>query len=276
MNPTAKNGLLNLRSGMIKDFLELIRLKFHLNFGFVILGAVSFAQQIDAALIFSILVMYLSFNVCLYGGIYTINAITDLEKDAKHPLKKNRPLPAKRVSKRTAIILAAVLISVGLSVGFLYFGQNIGLIYITFIAINLFYSFFARNIPYLELFVNASTMPVRLLMGAFIVMDGTFPVLLMIAAFCTGIGFLSVRRIVEKDIDNWKEARPALKAYQGNIMLWLQILAFVVFILAFKFDPFIGQDFIAYVFMGVYYVIFCFGTHVLPGIRNYWKNYYGY
>ncbi|MDJ0734907.1 MAG: UbiA family prenyltransferase [Nostocaceae cyanobacterium] len=276
MHPTTENRFSILYQGMFKDFLELIRLKFHLNFGFVILGAVSFAKQIDVALIFSILVMYLSFNVCLYGGLYTINAITDLEKDAKHPLKKNRPLPSKRISKTTAIILAAVLISLGLLVGFLYFGQNIGLIYITFIVINLFYSFFARNIPYLELFVNASTMPVRLLMGTFIVMNGTFPTLLMLGAFCTGIGFLSVRRIVEKDIDNWKEARPALKAYQGNIMLWLQILAFVVLIMAFKFDPFIQQDLIAYIFMGIYYLIFCFGTHLLPPIRNYWKQYYGH
>ncbi|MDJ0796360.1 MAG: UbiA family prenyltransferase [Calothrix sp. MO_167.B12] len=259
-----------------QDFLEIIRLKFHLNFAFVILGAASFAQQIDAGLILSLLVMYVSFNVCLYGGIYTINAITDFEKDSKHPLKKNRPLPSGRISKQSAILLAVCLISIGLLFGFFYFGTNIGLIYITFIGINLFYSLIARNIPYLELFVNAITMPTRLLMGTFLVADGFVPILLMFGAFCMGIGFLSVRRIVEKDIENWTESRPALKAYQGNIMLWTQFVFFAGLLLAFKFDPFIERTFIGYLSMTIYYVIFCLGVHIFKPIRRYWRHFYGY
>ncbi len=259
-----------------RDFLELIRLKFHLNFAFVILGAASFAQQIDVGLIFSLLVMYFSFNVCLYGGIYTINAITDFEKDSKHPLKKNRPLPSGRISKTSASILAVCLISIGLLFGFFYFGTNIGLIYIAFIGINLFYSLVARNIPYLELFFNAITMPTRLLLGTFLVADGFVPTLLVFGAFCMGIGFLSVRRIVEKDINNWREARPALKAYQGNIMLWMQIICFVGLLLAFKFDPFIQKTFIGYLSMTIYYVVFCLGVHISQPVRNYWRQFYGY
>ena len=259
-----------------RDFLEIIRLKFHLNFAFVILGAATFAEQIDAKLIFSLFVMYISFNVCLYGGIYTINAITDLEKDSKHPLKRNRPLPSGRISKTSASILAVCLISIGLLFGFFYFSTNIGLIYIAFIGINLFYSLVARNIPYLELFFNAITMPTRLLLGTFLVADGFVPNLLVFAAFCMGIGFLSVRRIVEKDIDNWKETRPALKAYQGNIMLWTQIVFFVGLLIAFMFDLFIQRTFIGYLSMIIYYVVFCLGVHISQPIRNYWRHFYGY
>ncbi|MDJ0619413.1 MAG: UbiA family prenyltransferase [Calothrix sp. MO_192.B10] len=259
-----------------QDFLEIIRLKFHLNFAFVILGAASFAPQIDVGLIFSLLVMYVSFNVCLYGGIYTINAITDFEKDSKHPLKKNRPLPSGRISKQSASLLAVCLITIGLLFGFFYFGTNIGLIYIAFIGINLFYSLIARNIPYLELFVNAITMPTRLLMGTFLVADGFVPILLMFGAFCMGIGFLSVRRIVEKDIENWTESRPALKAYQGNIMLWTQLVFFIGLLFAFKFDPFIERTFIGYLSMTIYYVIFCLGVHISQPIRRYWRHFYGY
>jgi len=265
-----------LNKKVLGDFLELIRLKFHLNFAFVILGAASFAQQIDLGLIFSLLVMYFSFNVCLYGGIYTINAITDFEKDSKHPLKKNRPLPSGRISKSSAIILAVCLISIGLLFGFFYFSTNIGLIYIAFIGINLFYSLVARNIPYIELFFNAITMPTRLLMGTFLVADGFVPTLFVFGAFCMGIGFLSVRRIVEKDIDNWKEARPALKAYQGNIMLWIQVAFFVALLIAFQFDPFIEKTFIGYLSMVIYYVVFCLGVHISQPVRNYWRQFYGY
>jgi 4-hydroxybenzoate polyprenyltransferase len=275
VNTEIENNLPTSNQQIIKDYLALIRLKFHTNFSFVLLGTISFAQKIDVSLLISILVMYVSFNICLYGGIYTVNAITDLEKDAKHSRKKNRPLPSGRISKSTAIILAISLIMTGLLFGFLYFGKNIGFIYLAFIAVNLFYSLFARNIPFLELFVNATTMPLRLLMGSLLAVDSILPTYLMFGAYCTGIGFLAVRRIVEKDIENWQEGRPALKAYQGNIMLWLQIFFFAGLLLAVIFDPLIQQDWIAYAVMVTYFAIFCLGTHIFEPIRSYWRELYG-
>jgi 4-hydroxybenzoate polyprenyltransferase len=157
----------------------------------------------------------------------------------------------------------------------LYFNVRIGLIYLAFVGINLFYSLFARNVPYLELFVNATTMPLRLLMGTLLVADDQLPVLLMFGAFCTGIGFLAVRRIVEKDVAGWGEGRPALKSYQGGIMTWLQIVFFVGLILAFKFDPLLDRSWIAYTIMLTYYIIFCLGMHVFQSIRVYWRQTYG-
>ena len=271
-----KNLLSLFNKDTFHDFLEIIRLKFHLNFAFVILGATSFSERIDTGLIFSLLLMYLSFNVFVYGGIYTMNAITDLDKDSQHPLKCNRPLPSGRISKQSAIKLALSLMSIGTFLGFLLFGINVGFIYVVFITINLFYSLVARNIPYLELFVNASTMPLRLLMGTCLVIDSLVPTSLMFGAFCVGIGFLSVRRIVEKDIQNSIEARPALKAYQGNTMLWIQLVSFIGLILAFSSDIFIQQTFTAYLLMVIYFIIFCLGVHFSKYLRSYWRNFYGY
>ncbi|MBD2091231.1 UbiA family prenyltransferase [Microcoleus sp. FACHB-1515] len=269
------NGSLTLSQETLNDYLSLIRFKFHTNFAFVVLGVISFAEKIDASLFAYLVILYFSFNVCLYGGIYTVNAITDLEKDAKHPLKKNRPLPSGRIPKKAAATLAISLISIGTAIGFLCFGVHIGLIYLAFVGVNLFYSLIARNIPYLELFVNATTMPLRLLMGTLLVTDDRMPVLLMFAAFCTGIGFLAVRRIVEKDVAGWGEGRPALKSYQGGIMPWLQIVFFVGLILAFKFDPLLDRSWIAYTIMLIYYIIFCLGMHVFKPIRVYWRQIYG-
>ena len=116
-----KNLLSSFKKDDFHDFLEIIRLKFHLNFAFVILGAASFSERIDPGLIFSLLLMYLSFNVFVYGGIYTMNAITDLDKDSQHPLKCNRPLPSGRISKQSAIKLALSLMSIGIFLGFLLF-----------------------------------------------------------------------------------------------------------------------------------------------------------
>lgn len=271
--PTVAAPPVNLTASF-NDYLSLIRLKFHLNFALVIYGAASFTDRFDRHFFSSMLLLYVSFNVFLYGGIYTINAITDLEKDAKHPLKCNRPLPSGRISKNTAIALAATLIGIGLLIGFGYFGPTIGVIYLAFIGVNLFYSLVAREIPYVELLVNASTMPLRTMMGALMVTGHVIPVALMIGAFCKGIGFLTIRRIVEKDVAGWKEGRPALKAYQGNVMLWLQLAGAVGLLLAFVFDPLIQQTYIAFAFMALYYAVFCLGIHVFPSIRRYWQKIY--
>lgn len=257
------------------DCLSLIRFKFHTNFAFVVLGACSFTKHFDLHFLGSLLLMYVSFNIFLYGGIYTINAITDLRKDTRHPLKRNRPLPSGRISKIFAIGLAITFLTIGLLIGFGCFGSSIGLVYLTFLIVNLFYSLIAREIPYMELFVNALTMPLRMFMGVLLVTDQSIPVGLMIGAFCTGIGFLAVRRIVEKDVAGWQEGRPALKAYQGNIMLWLQIMAFGGLVLAFAFDPLIQQSQFAFEIMVIYYLIFCLGVHRLPSVRVYWRDLYG-
>jgi UbiA prenyltransferase family len=259
---------------IVKDYLTLIRFKFHLNFAFVIAGVISFTEQFDPHFFSSLLILYVSFNIFLYGGIYTVNAITDLAKDAQHPLKSNRPLPSGRISKSTATALALTLISCGLLIGFGYFGPMIGSIYLAFVGVNLFYSLIAREVPYLELFVNASTMPLRLMMGALMVTGHVIPVALMIGAFCSGLGFLTIRRIVEKDVAGWQEGRPALKAYQNNVMLWIQIVAAIALLGAFYFDPLIAHTYIAFSLMTLYYAIFCLGVHILPSIRLYWRNLY--
>jgi 4-hydroxybenzoate polyprenyltransferase len=268
---------LSLPSGILasfNDYLALIRFKFHPNFGFVIAGAVSFTEVFDLQFFSSLLLLYVSFNICLYGGIYTINALTDLEKDAQHPRKCNRPLPSGRISKAAAIELAIILITLGLLVGFFYFGTTIGMIYLAFIGVNLFYSLVARQIPYIELFVNASTMPLRMLLGVLMVTNEVIPVGLIIGAFCLGIGFLTIRRIVEKDVAGWEEGRPALQAYQGNIMQWIQLAGGLGLLITFYCDPLRQNSIFAFVGMLLTYLIMCLGVHVLPPIRRYWLNIY--
>ena len=55
----------------------------------------------------------------LWGGLYAINDITDIEKDRMHPVKKNRPLPSGKISKNFAKVFAAALILAGFAIGVL-------------------------------------------------------------------------------------------------------------------------------------------------------------
>src|SRR3989344_9534289 len=58
------------------------------------------------------LLAFIAAGPLLWGGLYTINDITDIEKDKLHSVKKNRPLPSGKISKNFAKVFAAVLIIV--------------------------------------------------------------------------------------------------------------------------------------------------------------------
>ena len=76
---------------VVTPFLKLIRFYLHQNFAIVVFGSLFFGGDHYAAegggwnmeqRLMDLLVTYFSFNVCLYGGIYTINAVTDADEDA--------------------------------------------------------------------------------------------------------------------------------------------------------------------------------------------------
>src|SRR3990172_3653486 len=111
------------------DYLKLIKPKFHITFLMVILGALLFAPAISPSLFLTFLFLFLSFNVLLFGGIYTLNDIIDVESDKKSLLKKTRPLPAGKIRISSALIFAAILISFGLLSGRLFFSISITQMY---------------------------------------------------------------------------------------------------------------------------------------------------
>ena len=53
--------------------------------------------------------------VFLWSGLYALNDLTDRKADARHPVKRWRPIPAGRVSERAALWFACILI--GLAFG---------------------------------------------------------------------------------------------------------------------------------------------------------------
>lgn len=92
---------------------RLIRFPYHLSFAGVVLGAALIARGLPALLLLSLLALYLSFNVLVYGGLYTLNDILDAESDRRHPGKRNRPVQSGAISQRAAVLFAATAILAG-------------------------------------------------------------------------------------------------------------------------------------------------------------------
>lgn len=107
---------------------------------------------------------------CLASSlIYVINDIIDIEADKSHPTKKKRPLPAGEISKKSAMIVVAILTVLqvillpNFNIEFIYFVAG-------FIALNIFYSFWFKHIVILDVFSIAAGFSIRVLAGAVVIM----------------------------------------------------------------------------------------------------------
>src|SRR5688572_15995299 len=76
-------------AGLWRSYLALIRFHYHSSFIGVLLGALIVTRDWSGPLAWRILLVYVSMTVLLYGGLYSINAITDAEADSRHPPEAN-------------------------------------------------------------------------------------------------------------------------------------------------------------------------------------------
>lgn len=100
------------------------------------------------------------------SSVYIINDIADREADKLHPTKRNRPIPAGKISVLQAmtvallLIVVALVLSKGLSFKFL-------LVAVMYFVLNLAYSFFLKRVILLDVFIIAAGFMLRVLAGAF-------------------------------------------------------------------------------------------------------------
>jgi len=152
---------------MILNYLKLVRVPQWIKNFFVFVPLLFSQHLFDEDYFIKSLVAFVVF--CLASSlIYVINDIIDIEADKAHPTKKNRPLPAGVISKRSALIVAVVLTAVivillpQFNKEFLYFVT-------AFVLLNIFYSFWFKHIVILDVFSIAAGFAIRVLAGAVVI-----------------------------------------------------------------------------------------------------------
>lgn len=239
------------------NYIRLLKFRYHISFVFVILGAIISTHGSLSKIVVPLLITYVSFNLLMYGGLYTLNDIADVKSDREHPNKKNRPLASGNVSILSAYIFSFVFIIFGLSISFFYFGTNIFVLYLFFIIVNQIYTRLAKKIPYVEILFNSLTYPMRFLLGALVVGEMVSYYSLSVV-FMFAFGLMCLRRIIERKSSGW-EARKVLKYYTNKKLIILQIMALVLIIMASIIDYSSYSNW--YIFATVLYLIFMFGVH---------------
>lgn len=199
---------------VLRPYLALIKFRYHITFVNVIFGALLFAPVVGLPLVGRLLLLYLSFNVLLYGGIYTLNDLVDRDSDRQHPLKRLRPVAAGDVSERAAVAFGLGLIALGLITGLLLFSQTVLVCYLAVVFINAGYSWTGRNLRYVDIVLNSLPHPVRFLMGVLLV-DRFPPAEHLIALTLLAFALSCLRRHVEREFAGW-ESRRTLFGYSAR------------------------------------------------------------
>ncbi|MBS1722250.1 MAG: UbiA prenyltransferase family protein [Armatimonadetes bacterium] len=119
--------------------------------------------------------------VLVSSGVYIGNDIFDVERDRRHPKRKNRPIASGAIPIPVAATVSALLIVAGLGVAFLLNKTSFSLVAF-YLLLQVAYNLKLKAVPVLDVFVIATGFVLRAVLGAtaiFVNISGWF-------LFCTG------------------------------------------------------------------------------------------
>jgi 4-hydroxybenzoate polyprenyltransferase len=126
-------------------------------------GLVFSKSATDPALALRSLLGFVCF--CLASGaVYIVNDIADREQDRLHPVKRNRPIAAGLLSPSVAAAWAVVLMIATTVLAFAL-GGSFFVVFLVFLALNLFYSFKLKQIMGLDVLSIAVGFVLRAIAG---------------------------------------------------------------------------------------------------------------
>jgi hypothetical protein len=247
-----------------RNYFALFRFHYHSSFIGVLLGALVVTLNWSAPLIWRIFLLYLSLNVLLYGGLYTLNAITDADSDSRRPFKNSRPVASGVVSRKAAGVFAVGLITAGFATGWAWLGLEVMPVYVLLFVLNVSYSLLFRNLFLLDVFFNSVTHPPRFWLGMWIAGGGlAWDWLGLVLLFA--VGMAASRRSVLLNHGSW-ELRGPLARYSSVNLRVIKCAAFGAIVLLWVM---IRPGFqIPYIVTVCAYVVFVGGIEAVPRIRS--------
>ncbi len=141
-------------------------------------------QLIDAQLLLQNIFGFLILCM-IFGVTYIMNDIIDYKKDQLHPKKVLRPLTSGRITKKQAIVYLSIILLLSEFFSFIldfeFFIVTTLIIFLTFI-----YSFHAKNIFLVDVFLISINYVLRAICGVFLIDVSVSPWLIM------GVFFLAL------------------------------------------------------------------------------------
>lgn len=160
------------------------------------------------------------------SAVYLLNDLVDIEKDRQHPRKRLRPLPSGQLSPRLAAAAAALLALAGVA-GAAFLEPWAGLVTALYLAQNIAYSFYLKNIVIIDVMVLALGFLLRVVAGALVVHVANFSPWLYVCVTLLALflGFGKRRHEIALLEDGAAAHRASLEEY--NLPLLDQIIGII-------------------------------------------------
>jgi len=185
-------------------------------------AGIFFAEQLfDTSSFFKVLFGFVIFSM-VASGVYIFNDIIDLPRDAKHPIKKNRPIASKKVSIQLAWGLSILFISLGILFATklnIYFSLAV----FAYVVMQFLYTLVFKNVIIVDALIVAFGFVIRVFAGA-LVLSINISSWLVLATI--GLALLlafgkrkSERILITKTLDTGAiETRPILNRYPESLL----------------------------------------------------------
>lgn len=178
----------------------------------------------------------------LSGLIYIVNDIVDVEKDRAHPTKRNRPLASGALSVSVAISAAVVIGLVALPAAFLI-NQWFGLVSVTYVVLQLAYSFWLKHIVLIDVFAIAAGFVLRIVAGAVALSVPISAWLYVVATVASlFIGFGKRRAELELLQDEAANHRASLREYSLELLDQIIAVTIATTIMAYSLYTFSAEN----------------------------------
>jgi len=113
--------------------------------------------------------LYAFVLLCLMSSaVYIMNDLADIESDRQHPQKRNRPLPAGRLSPRVAAVAAFVFAAGSLAAGLLI-DVYLGIILLIYLISQVAYTFWLKHVVLVDVFIVALGFVLRIAAGVVVI-----------------------------------------------------------------------------------------------------------
>ncbi len=211
------------------------------------------------------------FIFCLLSGsIYLINDVLDIEKDRKHPKKRERPLPSGKLKSYQAIIAATTFTLIAL-VGSYIINLPFFIISLAFFLLIMLYSLYLKNFIIVDIMIISTGFVMRAVAGALAISVIVSP-WLIICAFLLALFLALGKRRHELFLlgDKVNEHRQSLDSFSTEMLDQMIIITTSTLIMSYSLYTFFTGKLlmmvtIPFAFYGIFRYLFLIHSKNMGG-----------
>lgn len=184
---------------------------------FVFAGLVFAHRWNDTSTVIQVALGFAGFSL-VASAVYAFNDIFDRQRDAQHPVKKNRPLAAGVITPTAAATIGGLCLATGIVLGVVA-SPTVAVLLGLYALINVAYTLRIKHIVILDVFVIATGFVLRILVGTIGVdIPPSSWILLCGFTLALFLGFSKRRVELALDTDVVTEHRAVLGAYSASTL----------------------------------------------------------